>query len=215
MYGKSKHVTFLQHVNNYVNSLECYGFCNKFIQLFAFALQFHVMAAASKKTASVKTRAETHVWLVGQQLAELDLLSCSSRLPTVGQTMRRLFYDLKTKKLSLSQSCSNAVDEVLYLWYISNTPTTQKRNAVSKLTALYKKHVDLCRNKTRRTDRQLELESEFCELMEKVFDVAHADCDKEKSVIEIAKDRIFLEDQRVPRKMKPCTLLLQPLKLQV
>jgi len=159
------------------------------------------MAAASKKTANVKTRAETNVCLVGQQLSVLDLLTCSSRLPTVGQTMRRLFYDLKTNKLSLSESCSNAVDEVLHLWYISHIPTTQKRNAVTKLKALYARHVGLGRNKARRTDRQLELESEFCELMEKLFDVAHADCDKEKSAIELPKDRIFLEDQRGPRKM--------------
>ena len=130
------------------------------------------MAAASKKTANVKTRAETNVWLVGQQIAVLDLLTCSSRLPTVGQTMRRLFYDLKTKKLSLSQSCSNVVDEVLYLWYISHIPTTQKRNAVAKLKVLYGKHVGLGRNKSRRTDRQLQLESEYCELMEKLFDIA-------------------------------------------
>lgn len=159
------------------------------------------MAAASKKTANVKTRAETNVWLVGQQLAVLDLLTCSSRLPTVGQIMRRLFYDLKTKKLSLSQSCSNVVDEVLYLWYISHIPTTQKRNAVAKLKVLYGKHVGLGRNKSRRTDRQLQLESEYCELMEKLFDVAHADCAKEKSAIEIPNDKMFLEDQRGPRKM--------------
>ena len=107
------------------------------------------MAAESKKTANVKTRAETNVWLVGQQLAVLDLLTCSdSCLPTVGQTMRCLFYDWKTKKLSLSQSCSNVIDEVLYLWYISHIPTTQKRNAVAKLKVLYGKHVSLGRNKS-------------------------------------------------------------------
>jgi hypothetical protein len=37
--------------------------------------------------------------------------------------------------------------------------------------------------------------------MEKLFDVAHADCEKEKSAIEIPNDKMFLEDQRGPRKM--------------
>ena len=115
--------------------------------------------------------------------------------------MRRLFYDLKAKKLSLSQSCLNVVDEVLYLWYISHIPTTQKQNAVAKLKVLYGKHVGLGRNKSRRTNRQLELESEYCELVEKLFDVAHTDCEKEKSAIEIPNDKMFLEDQRGPRKM--------------
>jgi len=37
--------------------------------------------------------------------------------------------------------------------------------------------------------------------MEKLFDVAHANCDKEKSTIKIPDDINFLEDQRGPRKM--------------
>jgi len=149
---------------------------------------------------SLKTRSLTNVWLVGQQLPDLDLISCSNRLPTVGLVLRRLFYDLKTLKFSLSQSCSNVIDEVFCIWFLANIPTTQKPNAVAKLKALYDRYVKLGKNKARATDRQLELEADFRKLMEKLFDVAHANCDKVPSLIKIQEDHDFLDDQRAARK---------------
>jgi hypothetical protein len=146
----------------------------------------------------VKTRASTNVWLVSQQLPALDGLSCLNRLPTAGHVLRRLFYDLKTNKLSLSASCSNVIDEVLQLLYTANISTTQKPNAVAKLKALYEKHAGLGKNKIRRTERQKEMERDFCNLLKKLFDVAHADCE---SLIKIPEDWAFLQDQRGAMKM--------------
>ena len=127
------------------------------------------MTFVSKETS--KTRSKTDVWLIGQQLSSLDLLTCSNHLPTIGLTLRRLFYCLKTQKLSLSESCSKVIDEVSSLWFIAHTPTTQKPHAVAKLKALYERHVSLRKNKSRRTNRQIELEAEFCQLMNKLFDL--------------------------------------------
>ena len=148
------------------------------------------------------TRSSTNVWLIGQQLQCLDLQSCSNRLPTSEQALRRLFYDLKTCKLSLSQSCSNVIDEVFGIYFLSHIPTTQKPNAVAKLKGLYDRHVKLAKNKGRRTDRQKELEDEFGVTMNKLFDVAHADCNKIPSLIKIPEDIMLLEDQRRERKME-------------
>jgi len=134
------------------------------------------MASASEKT--LKTRSVTNVWLVGQQLPALDLAACSNRLPTAGLVLRRLYYDLKTRKLSLSESCSNVIDEVLSLWFIAHIPTTQKPNAVAKLKALYDRYVKLGKHKGRASERQKELEEDFGKLLNKLFDVAHANCNK-------------------------------------
>ena len=144
------------------------------------------------------TRLASEVWLVGQQLPILNQLNCSNQLPTSGQVLRRLFHDLKTKKLALSESCSNTVDEVIQIWQAANIPTTQKRNAVTKLKSLYDKYGLIHKNKGRRTDRQIEIEEDFISLLDKLFDVAHADC---KDMIKIKEDWTFLEDQRGPRKM--------------
>jgi hypothetical protein len=147
---------------------------------------------------SLQTRASTNVWLVGQQLPTLDGPSCFNRLPTAGHVLRRLFYKLKTEKLSLSASCSNVIDEVLQIWNAASIPATQKPNAVAKLKALYLKHAGLGKNKTRRNERQEELEGDFCTLLKKLFDVAHADSE---SLIKIPADWAFLQDQRGPIKM--------------
>ena len=114
-----------------------------------------------KRIASSGTRSTTEVWLIGQQMPVLDQLNCLNQLPTTGQVLRRLFYDLKTNKLTLSAICSNTVDEVLKIWYNANIPTTQKRNAVTKLKTLYDKYGLVHKNKTRRTERQMALETDF------------------------------------------------------
>lgn len=152
------------------------------------------MASASEET--LKTRSKTNVWLIGQQLQVLDLQASCSCLPTNGVVLRRLFYDLKTRKFSLSTSCSNVVDELLSIWFLCHIPTTQKPNAVAKLKGLYDRYVKLGKNKARRSDRQIELEDEFSLMMNKLFDVAHANTNAVPSIIKVPEDIAFLEDQR-------------------
>lgn len=72
------------------------------------------------------TRSSIEVWLIGQQLPVLDQMNCMNQLPTNGQVLRRLYYDLKTKKVTLPESCSNVSIEVLQLWHAANIPATQK-----------------------------------------------------------------------------------------
>lgn len=49
------------------------------------------MASTTASEKTLLTRSVTHVWLIGQQLSTLDLLTCCYRLPTVGLVLRRLF----------------------------------------------------------------------------------------------------------------------------
>src|SRR6476469_7190076 len=159
-----------------------------------------MISSAASQTA-LKTRSKTHVWLLGQQLPVLDLQTSCNRLPTTGIIMRRLFYELKTRKFALSTSCSNVIDELFSIWDIAHIPTTQKPNAVAKLKLLYDRYVKLGKNKSRRSDRQIRLEEEFSLTMNKLFDVAHANCDNVPSIIKISDDFLFLQDQRGARKM--------------
>ena len=145
----------------------------------------------------IKTRGGTNVWLIGHQLLVLDKLNCSNCLPTVGLILRRLFYYLKTHKIELSQSCSNTFDEVLQTWFIANVLTTQKRNAIAKLKLLHNSYVKIGKNKSRITEKQLKLETDLVNKFNKLFDVAHADCDR---LIKVQQDIIFLQDQREKKK---------------
>jgi hypothetical protein len=85
---------------------------------------------------SAVTRSSTRVWLLGQQIPSLTEENCN-QLPTNGEVLRRLHYDLKTNKLCLTESCSNTIDKVLELWRCANIPTTQKPNAIAKLRKAY------------------------------------------------------------------------------
>ena len=152
---------------------------------------------SSSKVHRPSTRSSTEVWLVGQMIPILDL-EHFKQLPTAGQVLQRLFFDLKTNKLSLPTSCSNVTNEIMLLWHAANIPTKQKPNIVSKLKDLYQKHVNVSKNGKRPTDKQRALENEFCGLLKSLFDVSHADSEKR---IRIEEDRQFLKDQRSDRKM--------------
>lgn len=146
---------------------------------------------------SIPTRSSTSVWLVGQQLDNFDVNNCK-QLPTVGQVLCRLFYELKTNKLTVPVSCSKVIDEVFQLWQAGSIPTTQKPNAVAKLKTLYQEHVSVSKNKARHTERQAKIESDFFQRLKNLFDVGHADSEK---LIKIPQDWKFLCDQRGPRLM--------------
>ena len=146
----------------------------------------------------IKTRCDSNVWLISHQLPVLDKLNCSSCLPTVDLVLSCLFYDLKTNKMELSQRCSNTIDEVLQIWFIANVPTTQKRNAVAKVTVLYNFYVEIGKNKSQRTEKQLKLETDLVNKFNKLFDGTHSDCDR---LIKIQQDKNFLPDRREKRKM--------------
>jgi len=144
-----------------------------------------------------KTRASTDVFLVGHLVPRLEYPEFK-QLPTAGQVLRRLYCDLKSNKLSLSTSCSNVADEILVLWNLANIPTTQKPHITDKIKALYQKHVNVGKNKQRRTERQSELESKFSYSLTLLFDIAHADCEH---LLRIDEDKDFLKDQRGGRQM--------------
>ena len=115
------------------------------------------------------------MWLIGHQLPVLDKLSCLSCLPKIDLVLRRLFYELKANKMKLSQKCSNTIDEVLQIWFIPNVPTTQERNAIAKLKVLFDSYVKIGKNKSRRTEKQLKLETDLGNKFSKLIDVDHAD----------------------------------------
>src|ERR1043165_4403770 len=101
----------------------------------------------SKKT-SRQTRSQNHVWLIGQQIDNLHL-DIYKQLPTNGEVLRRLFHDLKTRKLNLSESSSNVITEVFNLWQAANIPTILKQHAVAKLQRLYRQHENIKKNRGR------------------------------------------------------------------
>ena len=67
----------------------------------------------------------------------------------------------------------NIINKIFQIWHSANIQTTEKPNAVKK--GLYEKHASVGKNKTRsrRSDKQTELENTFLGILKKLLDVSH------------------------------------------
>lgn len=110
-------------------------------------------------------------------------------MPLSSATLWRLFFEMKTKKATLSAACSTVADEVMSFWARANILTTEKPHIVSKLKFLHQHYVRVARN------AQQKLETQFTMHLSMLFEIAHADWQN------VLADRQFLVDQRGPRKM--------------
>ena len=145
------------------------------------------------------TRSATTIWLIGQPLPVIEEFS---QLPLSSITLRRIFFEMKTKKATLPAACSTVADEVMSFWARANIPTIEKSHVVSKLKALHQQYVRVAKNKHRKSAAQQKLETQLTMHLSLLFDVAHADWQK---LTKVLADIQFLVDQRGPRKMAMST----------
>lgn len=115
-----------------------------------------------------------------------------------GQALRRIYYEMKTKKSTLSKACNAVADEILSFWIKANIATTAKTNIVSKLKKLHEDHIKASKNRKRQSEAQITVEDDFTENLTTLFDIAHAEWEH---LTRIPDDRMFLIDQRGPRLM--------------
>ena len=141
------------------------------------------------------TRSATAIWLLEQPLPAIDELS---QLPLSSTTLRRVFFEMKSKKSTLATASSTIADEVLSFWARANIPTIAKPHVISKLKALHQHYVRVAKNKHRKSAPQEKLEDQLTVHLSTLLDVAHADWHK---LTKILADRQFLVDQRGPRNM--------------
>lgn len=116
-----------------------------------------------------------------------------SKLPSKGQVLRVLFYNLRKVKLDLRTSSYLAVKEVELFWDKARIPTQNRDKCVLKVEALYNEWKMLQKTFKRSTPLQRERESHFLEEMNNLFDIAAADA---LNIIKIEEDRLFLLSQR-------------------
>jgi len=78
----------------------------------------------------------------------------------------------------------------------------QQTHVVAKLKSLHKQYSEIAKHKGRQSAAQLKVEDEFTSKINVLFDIAHADWERQ---IVIAVDRQFLIDQRGSRQMSMTT----------
>ena len=141
---------------------------------------------------TVTTRSTTNIWLIGPADKEIR----GMKLPTYRQMLAVFFHHHKVLGQTVRDSSRSTVRKVLKLWSMARIPTTIERNAIEKLENMFYRWQKLKKNMNRRTETQTTNESALNDDIDKLFDVAHADA---MTIITIAEDKAFLEDQRGPR----------------
>src|SRR6218665_578946 len=141
---------------------------------------------------SLVTCSAADIWLIGPVSEEIR----GMKLPTYRQVLSVFSHHHKILGKTIRDSSRCAVRKVFRVWAMARIPTTIERNAIEKLEDMFSRWQKLKKSVNHRTETQIAKEIEMVENLEKLFDVAHADA---MSMITLAEDKFFLEDQRGSR----------------
>lgn len=138
------------------------------------------------------TRKKQEMYLLGQPLKTAIL---GNKLPSKGEVMSRFLYIHLSEKMTVRDSETAVIREVLPIWQRARIPTTQEYNAIKKLDDMFKVWQGLKKHSKRNSDAQRRQEQAFVHSRKELFDIAHANAIE---LIQIQEDREFLLAQREP-----------------
>lgn len=140
-----------------------------------------------------------NVWLVGDTISTLNPLN----LPLGLEVLRLFFHYKKIGRKTVEQSAKQCAEEIESIWEKTAIPTLLPRNIILKIESLKKKYETLQKSRFRRTEIQLNKETEFYDSLNKLFDITS----QANHPLPISRDqRVFLEDQRGCRQLKTSSL---------
>lgn len=130
-----------------------------------------------------------YIFLLGNMANQIT----GSKLPSNGDCLRVLFYNMRVVNLNLNESSGLVADECLLFWKKARIPTQHHCDIVRKIKKLYDSWRSLDKNKTRKSETQQYKEQNYKNSLNNLFDIAHEDA---FNIIKIEEDRRFLTLQR-------------------
>lgn len=115
-------------------------------------------------------RSKSEIYLIGFE--EYQILGC--KLPSNLQILSVFFHNHRTIKLDVRKSAQLAVQEVIIFWDKAKIPCRKEQHCVEKLLKLYNEWQSLSKNRSRKSNTQLNNEKEFQDKLSYLFDIAHA-----------------------------------------
>lgn len=141
---------------------------------------------------SVKLRSETkYLYLIGETKHQIT----GSKLPSNGQVLAVLFYNIREVNLTVNASANLTIRECIIFWEKARIPIKSLPNCVKKLLNLYQAWRDLQKNAKKSQHVFMQRQEEFVRNLDYLFDIAHADA---LHLIKIEEDKLFLQRQREP-----------------
>lgn len=138
----------------------------------------------------ISTRLKEQVYLLGSTISEIT----GSKLPSIRQCLSLFLHhhlDLKKTRHEASAYVTHKIEE--YWMQKARIPTRATQHCQKKVEELFDEWRALKKNKGRKTDTQRKNEAEFCEDLDDLFDIAHADA---LTIIRNPQDSEFLIAQR-------------------
>lgn len=89
-----------------------------------------------------------------------------------------LFYNLRHCCQPLNAAIEATIEKTFASWANANIPTREKQNCIKKLKNVYEKLRKIQKNANRRSAVQKQREEEFKNILDDLFDIAHADAEK-------------------------------------
>lgn len=152
------------------------------------------MASSSKKLRSDGIE----IFLVGK--CENEILG--AKLPSIKQALQVFFHKLRIEKSDIKTSAQFAIDLVTPFWDKARIPIQTKQNCAQKLEKFYKQWTLLKKNVNTKSELHRQRESDFCDKIEDLFDIAAPNA---MEIMKITEDKDFLEQQR--KKGRPGSML--------
>lgn len=130
------------------------------------------------------------IFLIGYSKLQLS----GSKLPSKGECLKVLFYNLRVAKLDIKASASLVIKECSIFWEKARIPIMTIVNAEKKLMKLYNEWRNLSKHKNRDSELFKRKCEEWKEALNDLFDIAKANA---IGLIKIGEDKQFLIKQRL------------------
>src|SRR6218665_3944428 len=135
------------------------------------------------------TRAARSVWVIGGTDEDFKV----SKFPYKKEVLKVLFRYRIEEKLSLKDSIEKTSSLILPIWDKARIPTKAPAHVVEHKRILHAEWQGLKKRISRSSGKYLKNQQMFQDRLDDLFDIAHRDA---MSLIDIEKDRLFLEAQR-------------------
>lgn len=135
------------------------------------------------------TSSRQGVYLVGHHKHQIT----GSKLPSNGDCLQVLFYNMRIVGLNLDCSANLVIDECNIFWKKARIPTQELHKCKLKLKKLYEVWQNLAKSKNKTSEVLTNKRSEFISSMNDLFDISHQNS---LAMMTIEEDKQFLIKQR-------------------
>ncbi|XP_044596983.1 uncharacterized protein LOC123273609 isoform X2 [Cotesia glomerata] len=131
------------------------------------------------------------IYLIGQMNQDF----VGRKLPLLKEVMSIFFYHHKTCNLTIKQSSASTTKQLIELWRKTGIPLRQESSIILSIIRSHNRWILLSKSKRqKKSPTQKKKESIFCNDLQKLFDISHANVLNEID----ATKKHFLESQRKP-----------------